>query len=79
MKTWKKVALGTAIFGAGVVAGIAADRCNKSRRAIDKTIDGSKRMFSSLTNKNEGREQSDNRDNNDRRDNNNHNNNNRRD
>lgn len=75
MKTWKKVAIGAGIFSAGVVAGIAADRCNKSRRAIDKTIDGSKRMFSSLTNKNEGREQSDNRDNNDRRDNNNHNNN----
>lgn len=72
MKTWKKIGIGAAIFGAGMVAGIAADRCDKSRRAIDKTIDGSKRMFSSLTNKNESREQSsdNNRDNNDRRDNN---------
>lgn len=72
MKTWKKIGIGAAIFGAGMVAGVAADRCDKSRRAIDKTIDGSKRMFSSLTNKNESREQSsdNNRDNNDRRDNN---------
>lgn len=72
MKTWKKIGIGAAIFGAGMVAGIAADRCGKSRRAIDKTIDGSKRMFSSLTNKNESREQSSDRDNNnnDRRDNN---------
>lgn len=70
MKAWKKVALGAA---AGIVLGIALDREKHSRRVIDSTIDGSKRMFSSLTNKNEGREQSDNRDNNDRRDNNNHN------
>lgn len=73
MKTWKKVAIGAA---AGIVLGIALDREEHSRRAIDKTIDSSKRMFSSLTDKNEGREQSSNRDNNnnDRRDNN-HNNN----
>ena len=72
MKTWKKVALGAT---AGIILGIALDREEHSRRAIDKTIDGSKRMFSSLTNKNESREQSDNRDNNnDRRDNNNNHN-----
>lgn len=68
MKTWKKVALGAA---AGIVLGIALDREKHSRRVIDSTIDGSKRMFSSFTNKNEGREQGDrDNNNNDRRDNN---------